>query len=303
MESATGLSLNEAPELFLQETVAAFLRESPLGRREVDGGRFFDSPLVGFASADDPLFNTYKEIIGEFHFTPREIFHLTFGESSRETDLSVVAWVLPISEDTRKANREQVEFPALLWSHTRYFGEPFNAEVRKHVVSVLTEHGFRAVAPVLTPHFVHFMQGPKVGRTSNFSERHAAYACGLGTFGLSDGLITPKGKAIRLGVVVTDLRLKPSKRPYPHHKANCLYAFNGTCKTCAKRCPAGAITEAGHDKERCYNYLHNVCRPAKNSEYGVEITGCGLCQTKVPCEFQIPKPIQDSHGDHRKSEP
>jgi L-lactate utilization protein LutB len=30
----------------------------------------------------------------------------------------------------------------------------------------------------------------------------------------------------------------------------------------------------------------------------VKITGCGLCQTKVPCEFQIPKQIHD-HRDHR----
>lgn len=28
---------------------------------------------------------------------------------------------------------------------------------------------------------------------SNWSERHAAYVCGLGTFGLSKGLITDKG--------------------------------------------------------------------------------------------------------------
>ena len=30
----------------------------------------------------------------------------------------------------------------------------------------------------------------------------------------------------------------------------------------------------------------------KRAEYGVKITGCGLCQTKVPCEFEIPKRIQ-----------
>lgn len=296
MESRKDALLGTAPELFIQGIITEFMEKSPSARRKVDGGRFFGSPLVGFASGDDPIFMQYKDIIGEFHFTPREIFKLTFGESHAEKELSVIAWVLPISEDTRKANRSQTQFPSLLWSHTRFFGEPGNAELRKHVVSVLNAKGFRSVAPVLSPHFIHHFHAPRVGFTSNFSERHTAYACGLGTFGLSDGFITPRGKAIRLGVVVTDLALKPSERPYPHHRANCLYAFNGTCKKCAKRCPAGAITEDGHNKDKCYDYMHNVCRTAKNSEYGAEITGCGLCQTNVPCEFGIPKPVREHYS-------
>jgi len=38
-----------------------------------------------------------------------------------------------------------------------------------------------------------------VGPASSWSERHAAYAAGLGTFSLNDALITPKGIAHRLG--------------------------------------------------------------------------------------------------------
>jgi epoxyqueuosine reductase QueG len=109
---------------------------------------------------------------------------------------------------------------------------------------------------------------------------------------LSDGLITAKGKAMRVGSVVTDLPLKPSEKIYPHHQANCLYYFNKTCKTCAARCPAGAITAKGHDKDKCYGYVHAGIVEEKRKEYGVKITGCGLCQTKVPCEFEIPKLIQ-----------
>jgi epoxyqueuosine reductase QueG len=241
---------------------------------------------------DDPLFKDYKKIIGRFHFSPRDIFDLTFGKSDRNKELSVISWVLPISEDTRKANRKATKFPSLLWSHTRYFGEPFNDRLRDHVVSLLKRKGYKAVAPTNSPRFIHHMHAPKVGFTSNFSERHAAYACGLGTFALCDGFITPRGKAMRVGTVVTDLVLTPSDKPYPHHHANCLYYFNGTCKVCTTRCPCGAITSKGHDKTKCYEYMHNVSSPAKSTEYGVEITGCGLCQTKVPCEFKIPEPIQ-----------
>lgn len=292
MKSQERIYFLSDPEKFIQKAIAKFVRESPSNRRKVDGGRYFDSPLVGFASVDDPLFKDYKKIIGRFHFSPRDIFDLTFGKSDRNKELSVISWVLPISEDTRKANRKATKFPSLLWSHTRYFGEPFNDRLRDHVVSLLKRKGYKAVAPTNSPRFIHHMHAPKVRFTSNFSERHAAYACGLGTFALCDGFITPRGKAMRVGTVVTDLVLTPSDKPYPHHHANCLYYFNGTCKVCTTRCPCGAITSKGHDKTKCYEYMHNVSRPAKSTEYGVEITGCGLCQTKVPCEFKIPEPIQ-----------
>jgi epoxyqueuosine reductase len=292
MQSHARIQFAKDPEKFIERAIAGFVRESSLNRRKVDGGRYFDSPLVGFASGDDPLFKEYKKIIGRFHLSPRDIFDLTFGKRGRNKELSVISWILPISEDTRKANRKAEKFPALLWSHTRYFGEPFNARLRDHVVSLLKRKGYKAVAPTNSPHFKHHIHSRKVGFTSNFSERHAAYACGLGTFGLCDGFITPKGKAMRVGVVVTDLVLTPSDKPYSRHHGNCLYTFNGTCKVCAARCPAGAITSKGHDKEKCFDYMHNVSRPAKNAEYGVEITGCGLCQTRVPCEFEIPKLIQ-----------
>jgi epoxyqueuosine reductase len=145
-----------------------------------------------------------------------------------------------------------------------------------------------------SPHFRR-LRSPKVGLASSWSERHAAYASGLGTFGLSDGLITPKGKAIRVGSVVTDLVLQPSSQKYRTHRSNCLYYYNKTCNVCAVRCPAGAITSKGHDKDKCSEYAYKVIGPSKKAEYGVKIAGCGLCQTKVPCEFEIPKLIQKEY--------
>ena len=48
---------------------------------------------------------------------------------------------------------------------------------------------------------------------STWSERHVAYVSGLGTFGLSGGLITAKGQAVRLGSV-------DSPGPYPVHTSD-----------------------------------------------------------------------------------
>ena len=46
---------------------------------------------------------------------------------------------------------------------------------------------------------------------------------GLGTFGLCDGLITPVGKAVRIGSVIAKVRISSSPRPYNVHHAYCLH--------------------------------------------------------------------------------
>jgi epoxyqueuosine reductase len=277
----------EGPEGFIERTIIDFVREDPACRRKVDGGNYWGPPLVGFASGDDPLFSEYKTIIGEFHLTPREIFVLAFGEEEPPGELSVISWVLPISADTRDSNRKENRFPSRLWAHTRWFGQESNVALGGYLVASIGKIGHRAVAPMSSPYF-RFLKSPAVGYASTWSERHVAYACGLGTFGLSDGLITPKGKAMRVGSVVTDLPMKASERVYPHHRAGCLHFFDGSCRACATRCPAGAITEEGHDKEKCGDYLSSVVFPSKNAEYDVKNSGCGLCQTNVPCESGIP---------------
>jgi epoxyqueuosine reductase QueG len=59
-----------------------------------------------------------------------------------------------------------------------------------------------------------------------------------------------------------------------------------------ERCPAGAITEKGHDKNKCQQYLSDLgySTAVLRNEYDNDksVAGCGLCQTKVPCEFQNP---------------
>ena len=104
-----------------------------------------------------------------------------------------------------------------------------------------------ACAPALFPRWTR-AQSPRYGFASTWSERHTAHVCGLGTFGLSDGLITPRGKAVRVGSVVVRARLTPTPRPYADHHEWCLFHAGGKCRACMKRCPAGAISEKGHDK-------------------------------------------------------
>jgi len=270
----------------LRREIEGFVATSPWNRfRMLDGSPIFEAPLVGFASGDDPLFLQYKEVIGDFHLTPAEALEKHTGAPPSQGGVSVIAWVLPIARRTRDSNRRETTGPSRLWAYTRWYGERLNERLREHVVAYLSRLGIPAVAPMATPFFqrLELANGP----ASNWSERHVLYAAGLGTFSLSDGFITPRGMAVRCGSVVAGMAVEPTPRPYTSHLENCLFFQGLACDKCIRRCPAGAITKAGHDKIRCREYTRTVLEPLKG-EYGVGITGCGLCQTAVPCEATIP---------------
>ncbi len=275
---------------FIQDGIRSFVSTSPLNRITLPGNHhFFDEPLVQFADGDDPIFTEYKTIINPSHFTPRQA--LAEAPDQRPEDLparlSVISWVLPITTRTRESNYRRTLGPSRRWAHTRWYGEQFNEALREHVVKLITNMGYLAVAPILQPYFRFWGYTEEKGYFSNWSERHIAYAAGLGTFSLSDGFITERGIAHRCGSVITDLTLPVSPRTARSHYANCLFYVDGSCRDCIERCPAGAITEQGHDKSRCREHLDNELSDLQE-EYGVDIIGCGLCQTKVPCEFQNP---------------
>lgn len=265
-------------EKMIRDEIKRFVQETSDNRFPDSGAPYFDEPLVGFASAGDPLFLDYKRIIGAFHQTPREIL------AGAQT---VISWVLPVTRATRESNRREEQWPSREWSLTRNNGENFNSALRRHVVAWLEGRGHRAVAPQLAPGWRQ-LDDPAVGIASTWSERHAAYAAGLGTFSLNDGLITARGIAHRLGSVIIDLVLPPTPRTAPDYRHNCLWYREGTCGACIGRCPVGALSQQGHDKTKCRAYVYGAIPEAVGERYGVAQTGCGLCQTRVPCEAMVP---------------
>lgn len=248
----------------------------------------WDDALVGFASGADQIWQQYKEYVGPFHWTPWEVYnqHCPKAPAGAE-DLTVVSWVLPQREAVRKANRRAKRYPSEEWARIRVYGEEFNVALRRHVANRLEQAGHAAIAPMLVPNWT-IVKSERFSYASSWSERHAALAAGLGTFGLCDGLITARGKAMRVGSVVAKISVKPTPRPYSNHRAYCLFFANGTCGKCIDRCPAGAITrKTGHDKEKCRQHLARSREYVKKT-YKFEGYGCGLCQVGVPCEAGIP---------------
>ncbi len=281
------LPVKEAAQL-IEKEIKTFVRTSPANRMPSAPDYFiFEEPLVRFADGNDPLFAEYKSIIAPTHFTPGEALAKAYGKNPEDMppQLSVISWILPISEETRKSNRQETRIPSRLWSHTREYGEKFNDALRSHMVEFLTGMGYLATAPATQPYFKTDIN--EKGRYSNWSERHTAYAAGQGTFSLSDGFITERGIAHRCGSVVTDMKLPASPRKVKSPYSNCLFYVDSSCKACVARCPAEAISEKGHDKIKCQAYQRDNLRHLQK-EYDVTTAGCGLCQVKVPCEYRIP---------------
>ena len=250
--------------------------------------------LVGYSSGADPLFLEIKEHIGPFHWTPLEAFLL--GRETADVDpadLTVVSFALCQTEATKASNREQTRYPSERWARSRMYGQACNLGLHVALVDALTSQGHPAVAPSLL-HKWGDRQSSGRGRASNWSERHVAYISGLGTFGLSGGLITAKGIAVRFGSVVVQADIPATPRPYDGPFAYCLHYSEGTCSECADRCPTGSVSLQGRNKEACARHLDHVVPEYVRNEYGFAGYGCGLCQTGVPCESGIPARLTGS---------
>lgn len=274
---------------WMEKVITDFIDTSPHNTlQNSNSEKAFDTPLVGFSRGDDPIYETYKEVVGPFHWTPMEIFTRTFKVLSVQAkELTVISWILPQTQATKADNRKQTIYPAERWARARIYGEEVNVKLRQHAIEILQKNGYLAMAPMLSDQWEKKKSDTYVF-SSTWSERHAAYAAGLGTFGLCDGLITPRGKAMRTGSVIARIQIPPTQRPYNDHHAYCLYHTQGICGKCIPRCPVEALSEAGHDKIKCLNHLKPVTEDYVKANYGFDGYGCGLCQTKVPCESKIP---------------
>lgn len=273
----------------MKTIIQKFIRNSPENTLQNQANeKAFEKVLIGFSSGADPLYEEYNEHVGPFHWTPLEIFALAFpGVRVSSEELTVISWVLPHIEATKADNRGETLHPSERWARARGFGEEFNMKLRSHVVAVLEREGRRAVAPQVFGQWSRKISD-RHGLASTWSERHVAYASGLGTFGLCDALITPLGKAVRLGSVVALIQIPPTPKPFTDRHAYCLFHSEGICGKCISRCPVKALSQTGHDKKRCHQYVEVKMGDYVKTHYGFDGYGCGLCQTGVPCESKIP---------------
>lgn len=132
------------------------------------------------------------------------------------SQLTVISWAVCQTEATTAANRLETVMLSAHWARARMFGQAANVALHHELITALASCGHLATAPSLSPRWREDGAGSDRW-ASTWSERHVAYVCGLATFGLCGGLITKKGRAVRLGSLVVKARIPPTKRPYSGH--------------------------------------------------------------------------------------
>jgi len=256
-------------EKFMEESSSNYISEDVAITPEYTGMKLYDPPIFAFGSPDDALYTEYKspDVIGHHFLAPPEWL---------PTVKTVISFFLPYTERIKSANGRAYHWPANEWLHGRFEGQIFLKEFAIHIQNVLSDAGHLSMIPAFDPRFDSGGANKKL--TSNWSERHIAFACGLGTFGLSKGIITEKGTCGRLGSILTELPLPADNRPYQD-----TYAYCATCGACIPHCPVQAISLAdGKAHLPCSDFLDKV-REKSSPRYG-----CGKCQVNVPCESGIP---------------
>jgi epoxyqueuosine reductase QueG len=243
---------------------------------ELIGLHFFESPLFGVADAADPMFAVLRK---------PEIMHpeVLLPAEALPAARRVLSWFLPFTEAVRRANQESMSEPSDSWRHARIEGQDLNLALGDEICRALEADGYSAVQVSKSGSFR--MLEPFC---SNWSERHVAHIAGLGTFGLSKGLITERGMAGRFGSVVTDAPLPVTARPYKTPFEYCTL-----CLACVCNCPVDAIDSSkgvakAKDHAVCDAFLEATkavqrCGAGERLRYG-----CGKCQVKVPCESRNP---------------
>lgn len=83
---------------------------------------------------------------------------------------------------------------------------------------------------------------------ADFSQRHAAVAAGMGTFGRHNLVIHPRfGTRILFAALITNLELEPDAKL---EQDQCIH-----CNLCVKNCPGGALDESGKtDIAKCIKH-------------------------------------------------
>jgi len=222
----------------------------------------YREPLVGFVSADDPVFDEMKEIIGPCNLHPHEIF---------PDAKTVVSFFLPFEEELGKRNRK-FPGPVKEWIQAKSETDRLISKINDTLKAELAKERVSAVVPEIT--FDYKNKGFDVV----WSHKSAAYAAGLGTFGVHNMLITGAGCSGRFGSLVISAEVSPTPRP---DEEFCRHKKGEKCLVCVNRCPAGALSAKGLDKEKCFRLLQENMKafPELNQP------ACGKCATG-PCAFR-----------------
>lgn len=238
-------------------------------------------PLVTFGNADSEAWNDLRQLVHPDHDLPGEVLP---GAKT------VIAYFLPFSKEVGNSNRKG-RLSSMEWAKAYEKTNAAIVELNAKLIAFLSEEGYRgAVSKEMGSYDPNILK-------SKWSQRHLAYYCGLGTFGINNMLITSAGCCGRIGTVVSDVEVVHDQVIAEEY---CLRKRDGSCGACIRRCPSGALTQEGYDRQLCNNlcdenaavhvgYVDTPSYTLDNSEETlIGSNVCGKCLVGVPCAFEVP---------------
>ena len=245
----------------LKEEIIELIQNMTL---EFENKELFRKPIIGFSSADNPLYEQLKRIVGPEHLHPKDILH---------NANTVVSFFIPLSESVIKSNKQNLSV-SREWGISYIEGNKLINQISDKLVEYLMNKNIDAAIIKATHNF-----DEKTLRSA-WSHRSAAYIANMGKFGINRMIITKEGCAGRFGTVIiaAEIPIEKEERNIEY----CLYYKNGSCLKCIKSCPQNALSIDGFDRFKCYEQV------LKNAEELSEIGFCDVCgKCVVSCPFAI----------------
>ena len=252
---------------FLRKLLIRAIKDYVKNYRRINNTKTdWNEPLVAFASAVDSLFLELKKVVSISHNLPTDLM---------EDAQTVISYFIPFQKEIVTGNKKG-EISSEGWVLAYIETNKLIIDLNEYIASEIAKAGYQSVVLPPTHNFY------QVNLISDWSHKHIGYIAGLGKFGLHQMLITDKGCCGRLGSMITNLKVEPTKRPIEEY---CLYKYNKSCGECVKKCINDALQIDNFDKHRCYE--KTLLSAEIYKEKGLADV-CGKCISVVPCSFTNP---------------
>ena len=227
-------------------------------------------PVVGVASAADPLYRELKSIIGPTHALPEDIVP---GAKS------VIVYFVPFEESIVRSNIAGEE-SSREWDYAYIETNQMLKDMTQYLYEQITAMGYHASN--LPPTYNY----DPVKLISDWSHRSSAVIAGIGKFGINNMLITKQGCCGRIGSTITDWELAADERPEGEY---CLYKAKGVCGKCMDKCVNDAFSVVNndviYDRYKCNEQIYDKIVPQWPIGPG---DTCGKCMCGLPCSLKNP---------------
>lgn len=247
----------------LKEEIISSIENSVL---KYESKEYFRNPIVGFSSADNPLYEELKDIIGPDHLHPKDIL---------PTSRTVVSFFIPFSQIVVDSNIESSTV-SYEWAKSYVEANKLINQISGELVDYLRNKNIDAATIKATHNF------DEKTLKSAWSHRSAAFIANMGKFGLNRMIITKAGCAGRFGTVIISAHIPIENEENAEY---CLYYKNESCQKCVESCPQNALSpDKEFDRFKCNDLL------LKNADEYSHLGLCDVCgKCVVSCPFAVIK--------------